>query len=207
MRKIDPIKQQERRNQILAAAADCFAEHGFHSTSTAQICARAGMSPGNLFHYYGSKAEIIEAMIASDTESARDRMRQACAAPDARRALADWVAAQLAQHQDPAYVRLGMEILAEAVRNPRVHALVMENEAARKAGLVALLEAVWAQRMPPQPVAEMADTLLLLLDGVYSRSVVDPAFGAAAGSRLLEQALSRCLPDGAQQGSAAGRRA
>lgn len=207
MRKIDPIKQQERRNQILAAAADCFAEHGFHSTSTAQICARAGMSPGNLFHYYGSKAEIIEAMIASDTESARDRMRQACAAPDARRALADWVAAQLAQHQDPAYVRLGMEILAEAVRNPRVHALVMENEAARTAGLVALLEAVWAQRMPPQPLAEMADTLLLLLDGVYSRSVVDPAFGAAAGSRLLEQALSRCLPDGAQQGSAAGRRA
>jgi TetR/AcrR family transcriptional repressor of uid operon len=206
MRKIDPIKQQERRNQILAAAADCFAEHGFHSTSTAQICARAGMSPGNLFHYYGSKAEIIEAMIASDTESARARMQQACAAPDARRALADWVAAQLAQQQDPAYVRLGMEILAEAVRNPRVHALVMENEAARKAGLMALLETVWTQRTPPQPAAEMADTLLLLLDGVYSRSVVDPAFGAAAGSRLLEQALSRCLP-GDAQGAAAGGQA
>ncbi len=59
MRKIDPLKQQERRSHILAAAADCFAEQGFHSTSTAQICARAGMSPGNLFHYYGSKAEII----------------------------------------------------------------------------------------------------------------------------------------------------
>ncbi len=207
MRKIDPIKQQERRSQILAAAAECFAEQGFHSTSTAQICARAGMSPGNLFHYYGSKAEIIEAMIASDTESARQLMRQACAAPDSRRALADWVAAQLAQHQDPAYVRLGMEILAEAVRNPRVHALVMENEAERKAGLVALLETVWAQRTAPQSAAEMADTLLLLLDGVYSRSVVDPAFGAQAASRLLEQALLRCLPSDAEPGPAAGRQA
>ncbi|MGS1106561.1 TetR/AcrR family transcriptional regulator [Achromobacter anxifer] len=207
MRKIDPIKQQERRSQILAAAAECFAEQGFHSTSTAQICARAGMSPGNLFHYYGSKAEIIEAMIASDTESARELMRQACAAPDSRRALADWVAAQLAQHQDPAYVRLGMEILAEAVRNPRVHALVMENEAERKAGLVALLETMWAQRTAPQSAAEMADTLLLLLDGVYSRSVVDPAFGAAAGSRLLEQALLRCLPGDAEPDAAAGRQA
>ncbi|RSE93561.1 TetR/AcrR family transcriptional regulator [Achromobacter aegrifaciens] len=207
MRKIDPIKQQERRTQILAAAADCFAEQGFHSTSPAQICARAGMSPGNLFHYYGSKAEIIEAMIASDTESARERMRQACAEPDARQALTDWVAAQLAQQQDPAYVRLGMEILAEAVRNPRVHALVLENEAARKAGLMALLEAVWAQRPPPPAAAEMADTLLLLLDGVYSRSVVDPAFGAAAGSRLLEPALSRCLPGDAQHGAAAGGQA
>ncbi len=207
MRKIDPIKQQERRNQILAAAADCFAEHGFHATSTAQICARAGMSPGNLFHYYGSKAEIVEALIASDTASACELMREACAAPDARRALADWVAAQLALHQDPAYVRLGMEILAEAVRNPRVHALVMENEAARKAGLVALLETVWAQRTAPQPAAEMADTLLLLLDGVYSRSVVDPAFGAEAGRRLLEQALLRCLLGDAEPGAAAGRQA
>lgn len=207
MRRIDPIKQQERRNQILAAAADCFAEQGFHSTSTAQICARAGMSPGNLFHYYGSKAEIIEALIASDTESARALMQAACAAPDATQALADWVAAQLALHQDPAYVRLGMEILAEAVRNPRVHALVMENEAGRKAGLMALLETIWAQRAPPQPAAEMADMLLLLLDGVYSRSVVDPAFGAAAASRLLEQALLRCLPDGTAQGASAGSRA
>jgi len=207
MRKIDPIKQQERRNQILSAAADCFAEQGFHSTSTAQICARAGMSPGNLFHYYGSKAEIVEALIASDTASARELMREACAAPDARRALADWVAAQLALHQDRAYVRLGMEILAEAVRNPRVHALVMENEAARKAGLVALLETVWAQRTAPQSAVEMADTLLLLLDGVYSRSVVDPAFGAGAGSRLLQQALLRCLPGDAGPGAAAGRQA
>ncbi len=206
MRKIDPIKQQERRSHILAAAADCFAEQGFHSTSTAQICARAGMSPGNLFHYYGSKAEIIEALIAADTESARAQMQAACAAPDARQALTDWVAAQLALHQDPTYVRLGMEILAEAVRNPRVHALVMENEAARKAGLVLLLETVWRQRVPPQPAAEMADTLLLLLDGVYSRSVVDPAFGAAAGGRLLEQALLRCLPTRAEQNTA-GRHA
>lgn len=194
MRKIDPVRQQERRNQVLAAAADCFAEHGFHTTSTAQICARAGMSPGNLFHYYASKADIIEALISSDTESSQLRMQAACRAPDARQALVEWIAQQLALHQDPAYVRLGMEVLAEAVRNVRVHALVMENEASRKGGLIALLGAIWGPRDSPQPLAEMADVLLLLLDGVYSRSVVDPAFGAAAGRRLLDQALLRCLP-------------
>ena len=89
MRKIDPARQQERRRQILAAAAECFAENGFHATSTAQICARAGMSPGNLFHYYASKAEIIEALIASDTDTLREH-RQA-AAGDARAALIGWV--------------------------------------------------------------------------------------------------------------------
>ena len=72
MRKIDPARQHERRRQILAAAAECFAEHGFHATSTAQICARAGMSPGNLFHYYASKAEIIEACLLYTSPSPRD---------------------------------------------------------------------------------------------------------------------------------------
>ncbi|CAB3682175.1 TetR/AcrR family transcriptional regulator [Achromobacter pestifer] len=195
MRKIDPIKQQERRRHILDAAAQCFAEHGFHATSTAQICARAAMSPGNLFHYYASKADIIEALVAADTDDIRLRMQAASTAPDACLGLREWVDGQLALYQDPIFVRLGMEVLAEAVRNPRVHALVMANEAERKIGLVALLEAVWAGRDAPQPLGDMADVLLLLLDGVYSRSVVDPAFDGGAGGRLLESVLLRCLPD------------
>lgn len=205
MRKIDPARQQERRRQILAAAAECFAENGFHATSTAQICARAAMSPGNLFHYYASKAEIIEALIASDTDTLRER-READDAGDARAALTGWVDANLAQYRDPGFVRLGMEILAEAVRNPRVHALVMANESERKASLAALLAAVWRDVPPdvmPRPVSEMADLLLLLLDGIYSRSVVDPRFDAAAGGRLLDAALQGCLPPA--PGAAGGR--
>ncbi len=196
MRKIDPARQQERRRQILAAAAECFAENGFHATSTAQICARAAMSPGNLFHYYASKAEIIEALIASDTDTLREHRQAGGGAGDARAALVGWVDQNLAQYRDPGFVRLGMEILAEAVRNPRVHALVMANESERKASLTALLAAVWQGLPPdamPRPVAEMADLLLLLLDGIYSRSVVDPRFDAAAGGRLLDAALQGCL--------------
>lgn len=197
MRKIDPARQQERRRQILAAAAECFAENGFHATSTAQICARAGMSPGNLFHYYASKAEIIEALIASDTDTLRERRQAGAAARDARAALIGWVDENLAQYRDPGFARLGMEILAEAVRNPRVHTLVMANESERKASLAALLAAVW-QGVPrnamPRSVGEMADVLLLLLDGIYSRSVVDPQFDPAAGGRLLDAALQGCLP-------------
>ncbi|CUJ58117.1 MULTISPECIES: TetR/AcrR family transcriptional regulator [Achromobacter] len=197
MRKIDPARQLERRRQILAAAAECFAENGFHATSTAQICARAGMSPGNLFHYYASKAEIIEALIASDTDTLRERRQADPPAADARAALIGWIDENLAQYRDPGFARLGMEILAEAVRNPRVHALVMANENERKASLSALLAAVWRnlpQTAMPRPVSEMADMLLLLLDGIYSRSVVDPQFDAAAGGRLLDAALQGCLP-------------
>lgn len=73
----------------------------------------------------------------------------------------------------------------------------MANEDERKASLAALLAAVWQDAPPdamPRPVSEMTDLLLLLLDGIYSRSVVDPRFDAAAGGRLLEAALQGCLP-------------
>ncbi|WP_164076138.1 TetR/AcrR family transcriptional regulator, partial [Stenotrophomonas maltophilia] len=50
MRKVDPDKHEARRQQILKAAIACFTAKGFHRTSTAEICAEAGMSPGNLFH-------------------------------------------------------------------------------------------------------------------------------------------------------------
>lgn len=42
-------KQQRKRRQILDAAMHCFIEKGFHSTSTAEICKAAGMSPGICF--------------------------------------------------------------------------------------------------------------------------------------------------------------
>ena len=131
MRKVDPIKQQERRRHILNAAAHCFAEHGFHGTSTAQICERAGMSPGNLFHYYRSKADIIEALIAADTEATRDVIQAACASPDAR------ARARLAG-------RAGVAVSGSVLCAPghgsagrggaqsAVHALVIANEAERK---------------------------------------------------------------------------
>ena len=47
---------------------------------------------------------------------------------------------------DPSYVRLGMEVLAEAVRNPAVHALVIANEAERKQALTAMLASAWGKR-------------------------------------------------------------
>ncbi|WP_230391141.1 TetR/AcrR family transcriptional regulator [Burkholderia cenocepacia] len=62
MRKIDPERVEAKRRQILDAAIDCFARDGFHATSTAAICKAAGMSPGNLFHYFPTKAAIIEAI-------------------------------------------------------------------------------------------------------------------------------------------------
>ena len=54
--------KEARRNQIIAAAVSCFAEHGFHKTSMKDICTVAELSPGAVYNYFQSKDEIIEAV-------------------------------------------------------------------------------------------------------------------------------------------------
>lgn len=59
MRQVNAQLQHDRRDEILAAAQRLFARMGFHQTSMQQICAAAGMSPGNLYRYFPSKEAII----------------------------------------------------------------------------------------------------------------------------------------------------
>ena len=50
---------EERERIILDAAAELFASAGFHGTSTRRIAAAAGVSEGTVFHYFGSKNELM----------------------------------------------------------------------------------------------------------------------------------------------------
>ena len=50
---------EARERAILDAATRLFASHGFHATSTRRIAAAAGVSEGTVFHYFGSKNELM----------------------------------------------------------------------------------------------------------------------------------------------------
>src|SRR6185503_14838904 len=67
MRRANAQLQSDRRAEILDAAERCFARAGFHQASMQEICAEAGMSPGNLYRYFPSK----EALIAGISERNR----------------------------------------------------------------------------------------------------------------------------------------
>ncbi|MBU0704679.1 MAG: TetR/AcrR family transcriptional regulator [Chloroflexi bacterium] len=58
----DPIRQQliqARRNQILDAAAQVFAEKSFHRASTKEIASTAGVSEGTIYNYFASKSDLL----------------------------------------------------------------------------------------------------------------------------------------------------
>ena len=56
--------QAERREEILDAALQEFAEHGYHGGSTEGIARRAGISQPYVFRLFGTKQELFKAVVA-----------------------------------------------------------------------------------------------------------------------------------------------
>ena len=83
MRRANAQLQSDRRAEILAAAQRCFVRSGFHGASMQEICAEAGMSPGNLYRYFRSK----EALMAGIAERDRAEVAQQFARADLSRGL------------------------------------------------------------------------------------------------------------------------
>lgn len=71
---MEPTAAQQR---ILDAAATCFAERGFHGTSTRDIARQAGLSPAVLYVHYPSKEDVLFEISRRGHEHALDRMRAA----------------------------------------------------------------------------------------------------------------------------------
>ena len=67
---------EERKNEILDVAEQLFAEKGFDNASTNDIINRIGIARGTLYHHFGSKEEILDAIVERMTH---DKIAQASA--------------------------------------------------------------------------------------------------------------------------------
>ena len=53
---------QARRQVIIDTSAPVFARHGYHATGIMQLCAANDLGKGALYHYIGSKEELLAAI-------------------------------------------------------------------------------------------------------------------------------------------------
>lgn len=60
------VNEQTRANTrraLLDAAAEAFAEHGYHQTPIDSVSERAGVAKGTLYNYFYSKDEVLRALV------------------------------------------------------------------------------------------------------------------------------------------------
>src|SRR2546423_11521774 len=55
-------KWEARRQTIIDTSARLFARQGYHATGIAELCAANDLGKGALYHYIGSKEEILAAI-------------------------------------------------------------------------------------------------------------------------------------------------
>jgi AcrR family transcriptional regulator len=58
-------RPDERRGEILDGAVLAFGRYGYKRATLAHVAERAGVCPGTVSHYFGSKARLFEEMIAA----------------------------------------------------------------------------------------------------------------------------------------------
>ncbi|GAB4288832.1 MAG: hypothetical protein Kow0058_08400 [Roseovarius sp.] len=69
-------KKARRRREIVRAAAELFVRQGYDATTLADIAHETGVSPPTVANYFGSKENILSALIFEGTEDARTRHLQ-----------------------------------------------------------------------------------------------------------------------------------
>ncbi len=72
MPKISDERKAERREQILAAARRCFAEHGYEGATVARLEKATGLSRGGIFNYFDSKEDLFIELAVEDARRMSD---------------------------------------------------------------------------------------------------------------------------------------
>ena len=195
MRKIDPVAHQQRRRAILGAAVGLFAAQGFDKTSTAQICAAVGMSPGNLFHYFPSKRAIFHGIFELDRAEWDDALTAARAHPDPWAALMGVVDKIAAESADPMVAGLMVEVLAQAHHDEQFAQVLAENDRRLAQGIADLIESAAAQGIIDAQLAPtvVARWIVILTDGLYGRGYPEPDINRATDVDTVKVLITRIL--------------
>ncbi|UQA98149.1 TetR/AcrR family transcriptional regulator [Streptomyces halobius] len=223
MRTVDPARHRARRRHIVNAAAELFAAKGFERTTTAEICKAAGMSAGNLFHYFPNKRAIFHAVFEDDEHGEADRHDQhgeqvrydghdrhgecenaptkyerlaaARAADDPLTALLDTVDLLTAPAREPLAPALVMEAMIQAYRDPELEALLSRDNDEERSTLTTVLRnaAAAGQIDPDLDPDDTAAWVMALIAALYINAATDPSFSPADQLPTLRLIIQRFL--------------
>jgi len=119
---------QQRREQIVEAAVELFANHGFYRTTVQEVAQRAGMSTGSIYYYARTKEDVLLLALLSVLESYKREIPKALEGvvdPLARLTAALTAYARVIDERKPATL---LSYRSTKALPPKQRAMIMEAE-------------------------------------------------------------------------------
>lgn len=113
-----------RSATILASVHRAFMEKGFDGASMQDLAREAGMSVGNFYRYFPSKAAIVEAIITRDLADLEQDFSSIIGSADPMQSLRKTIKKHVEDNLCDGEGRLWAEITAVALRKPEIAAIV-----------------------------------------------------------------------------------
>jgi TetR/AcrR family transcriptional regulator, repressor for uid operon len=165
-----------RKQQILAAAAECFARKGFHATTIDDICTTAKVSPGSMYRYFRSKDDIIRAMVDEERRETAVILDALQAEQNLIDALVATISKTIHDYADRQLSAMHAEVTAELLRNDCVAEAVRASDAASLSSFVTLIQQAQHAKQVDRTIdaQAMAELLFALHDGLWRRQAMTP---------------------------------
>jgi TetR/AcrR family transcriptional repressor of nem operon len=171
-------KPAETRRKIVESAMLLFAVDGFERTSLLDIAADAGVRGGSIYHFFGTKRELLEAVLETYLEAlvphvmapafarSDDPIERAFAVLDDYR---ERVVSTGFRYRCP----IGSLALEVAGEYPSARALIDRNFAAWRGAIRAQFEAARPDFLPGVDLAGLAGLFLTVMEGAVMQSVAE----------------------------------
>lgn len=163
------------RDAILTAATSLFSTRGYAATGISAIASRAGVKSGSIYHAFGSKEGLLNAVLQASADSVFADIESIAlddAAPPAERLRA---AARILIG-DPVFLRLFLLLALEKDGDPTVRASVEDVRSRARSVVVAAVRPA-LDTVPLDHRSAVADTIgrltLVLLDGLFVSHQLD----------------------------------
>jgi AcrR family transcriptional regulator len=193
---LDPLttdrRRQLTREYLLQAAAQVFAERGFHAATLDEVAAAAGFTKGAVYSNFKNKEDLFLALLedaySRELAALKDTMEHSDVPPEAR--IGDFVALIGGElDRVPNMGALYLEFHLYALRNPAARARMNELEQQDVRAIAEILEAEREQRgiEIDEPAERTARIIVALFRGISMMRTANPE---VAGEELLEAAIA-----------------
>lgn len=180
-----------RYAQLMTAALNCFAEHGYHGTTMDKVAKVAGLSKGSLYRFFQSKEDLLLAML---DEWDRDLQEMMDAWPDSMTSLEKLREYCFASISSVTEYRELTLVWLEFVRHPKARERINSSYITNRKILSSLIRRGISEGSIRQvsPVGT-ADAVIALIEGMLIVSTIDKDFNPEKRFKGAWELLERGL--------------